>query len=117
MPREGWHTADLPLSFTDVWEDCHGGRDPDQPKQQLPDLPTGCAAALQVSLVLLCEQLQRALSLWECPAWSEGRPAFQELIAFLSHRKISCSSGSVSGEAVGFLGVAAGERGVWGLLF
>lgn len=57
-----------------------------------------------------------ALSLWECPAWSEGGPTFQQLISFLFHRKISCSSRSISGEAVGLLGVGGlPERGAfWG---
>lgn len=35
------------LWFADVWEDRHGGRNPDKPEQQFPDLPSGCAAALQ----------------------------------------------------------------------
>lgn len=35
------------LCLVDVREDRHGGWDPDQPQQQLPNLPAGCAAALQ----------------------------------------------------------------------
>lgn len=36
-----------PVWSADVREDRPGGRDPHQPEQQLPDLPPGCAAALQ----------------------------------------------------------------------
>lgn len=36
-----------------VWEDCHGGRDANQPQQQLPDLPAGRPHALQVPCCVL----------------------------------------------------------------
>lgn len=61
MPEKGF--GDLTMCFTDVREDRHGGRDPDQSKQQLPNLSTSCAAALQVSLVLASEQLQKGAGL------------------------------------------------------
>lgn len=41
--------AELDFRVTGVWEDRHGGRDENQPQQQLPDLPAGRPLALQVS--------------------------------------------------------------------
>ena len=52
----GWGSHSTPScvcithSPTDLWEGGPAGRDPDQPQQQLPDLPPGRAAALQVGL-------------------------------------------------------------------
>lgn len=36
------------ICVSGVWKGCHGGRHAYQQKQQLPDLPSGCAPSLQV---------------------------------------------------------------------
>lgn len=40
---------ELDFRVAGFWEDRHGGRDANQPQQQLPDLPAGCPHALPVS--------------------------------------------------------------------
>lgn len=41
----------LVYHLSDVWESCHGGPHTNQQEQQLSNLPSGCASALQVSAV------------------------------------------------------------------
>lgn len=41
--------CNLVCNLSGVWENCHGGPHTNQQEQQLSDVPSGCASALQVS--------------------------------------------------------------------
>lgn len=51
-----------------VWKSCHGGWHAHQQKQQLPDLPSGCAPSLQVCRISAYSHPQVALSHSVCVA-------------------------------------------------